>query len=136
MPNMDLTSEKTLEDALGGGRARRQGEDDARRLGPRRELGVVRTPPRQQRLGVDVGVRAIEADVNEPSIGPERRKILESGRHAIFRRPPPKSQKKSRESHARPNFEKTFAKVWDQGSTIQREAPCIMYYTYFYYIMY
>ena len=84
------------EDALGGGRARRQGEDDAPRLGPRRELGVVRTPPRQQRLGVDVGVRAIEADVNnEPSIGPERRKILESGRHAIFRRPPPKSHKKS-----------------------------------------
>ena len=114
MPNMDLLDER--EDALGGGRARRQGEDDARRLGPRRELGVVRTPPRQQRLGVDVGVRAIEADVNEPSIGPERRKILESGRHAIFRRPPPKSHKKSRESHARPNFEKPFAKVWDWAS--------------------
>ena len=110
------------EDALGGGRARRQGEDDARRLGPRRELGVVRTPPRQQRLGVDVGVRAIEADVNEPSIGPERRKILESGRHAIFRRPPPKSHKKSRESHARPNFEKTFAKVWDWASVTERVA--------------
>ena len=111
MPNMDLTSEKTRSEAAElGARAKMM---RPRRLGPRRELGVVRTPPRQQRLGVDVGVRAIEADVNEPSIGPERRKILESGRHAIFRRPPPKSHKKSRESHARPNFQKTFAKVWD-----------------------
>ena len=57
MPNMDLTSEKTRSEAAElGARAKMM---RPRRLGPRRELGVVtgvvRTPPRQQRLGVDVG---------------------------------------------------------------------------------